>query len=97
MMSSRLRCELTVVVVLGVFTVFFFASPRGAYFVVHGPATAFQSARGPGRVYASIVEAALHCVRNPLASLQVVLAMQGNLKAESHALEMREYNSVLRC
>lgn len=91
----RLRCELTVVVVLGVFSVFSLPSRRGAYSVVHGPATVFQSTRGTARVHASIAQAALYCVRNPLASLQVVLVMRGDMKAESRPLEMREYNSVL--
>ena len=64
MTSSRLRCELIVLVVLAIVTVFFFPSSLGAYSVVHGgPATVFQGARTAARAYASIVQAALVVVR----------------------------------
>src|SRR5215470_20179213 len=36
MTSSRLRCELIVLLVLAIVTVFFFPSSLGAYSVVHG-------------------------------------------------------------
>ena len=63
MTSSRLRCELIVLVVLASVRVFFFPSSLGAYSVVHGPATVFQGARTAARAYASIVQAALVVVR----------------------------------
>ena len=63
MTSSRLRCELIVLVVLAIVTVFFFPSSLDAYSVVHGPATVFQGARTAARAYASIVQAALVVVR----------------------------------
>lgn len=97
MISSWLRCEMTVVVILGIFTLFFFPAPRGTYSVVHGPATAFQAARSSARVHALIAQGALHRVRDPLPSLLVVLALVTVSKTECHALGLPEYGSVLRC
>jgi hypothetical protein len=43
MICSRTRCELIVVVILAVLTIFLFPSVQGPYSVVRGPATAFRA------------------------------------------------------
>jgi hypothetical protein len=73
MTSSRLRCEL-ILVVLAIVTVFFFPSSLGGYPLVHSLATVFQGARTAARAYASIVQAALVVVRITLVFPLVVLA-----------------------
>lgn len=61
---SRTRCELTLVVILSVLTIFLFPSMQGPYSVVRGPATAFRAARSAAIAYASIVQGAMHSIRN---------------------------------
>jgi hypothetical protein len=96
MTSSWLRCELIVLVVLAIVTVFFFPSSLGAYSVVHGgPATVFQGARTAARSYASIVQAALVVVRITLLLPLVVLARVEAVKAMLHQLSVRENSSTL--
>ena len=97
MTSSRLRCELIVLVVLAIVTVFFFPSSLDAYSVVHGPATVFQGARTAARAYASIVQAALVVVTITLVLPLVVLARLEAVKAMLHQLSVRENSSTLRC
>ena len=64
MIHSRTRCELTLVVILSVLTIFLFPSMQGPYSVVRGPATAFRAARSAAIAHASIVQGAMHSIRN---------------------------------
>jgi hypothetical protein len=96
MTSSRLRCEL-ILVVLAIVTVFFFPPSLGGYPLVHSLATVFQGARTAARAYASIVQAALVVVRITLVLPLVVLARLEAVKAMLHQLNVRENSSTLRC
>jgi len=64
MIHSRTRCELTLVVILSVLTIFLFPSMQDPYSVVRGPATAFRAARSAAIAHASIVQGAMHSIRN---------------------------------
>lgn len=64
MICSRTRCELTLLVILSVLTIFLFPSMQGPYSVVRGPATAFRAARSAAIAHASIVQSAMHSIRN---------------------------------
>ncbi len=64
MIHSRTRSELTLVVILSVLTIFLFPSMQGPYSVVRGPAIAFRAARSAAIAHASIVQGAMHSIRN---------------------------------
>jgi len=64
MIHSRTRCDLTLVVILSVLTIFLFPSMQGPYSVVRGPAIAFRAARSAAIAHASIVQGAMHSIRN---------------------------------
>lgn len=74
MICSRTRCELTVVVILAVLTIFLFPSVQGPYSVVRGPATAFRAARSAAIAHASIVQGAMRSIRNSPGSPRLVFA-----------------------
>ncbi len=60
MISGRIGCELTLLAVLCVLSIFLFPAMQGPYCVVHGPATALQAARAALRLRIAIVQAALN-------------------------------------
>jgi hypothetical protein len=99
MISGRIRCELAVVAVavLCVFVIFFFPSMHGPYSVVHGPATAFQSARASVRLLTAIVQGAFssqaHCLISPL----VVFSWRSLSDADFHPVTLPGYYTILNC
>jgi hypothetical protein len=64
MIHSRTRCELTLVVILSILTIFLFPSMQGPYSVVRGPATAFRAAQSAAIAHAPIVQGTMHSIRN---------------------------------
>lgn len=96
MISGRIGCELAVVAVLCVLTIFLFPSMQGPYSVVHGPATALLAARAAARLRISVVRSALNslgkCLISPLAILPWC-----HLKPQFISLSLPELASILRC
>jgi hypothetical protein len=97
MISSRTGCELTVVLVLTILTIFFFPSAPGPYSIVHGPATAFRAARSAAIAHASIVQGAMHSIRNSPGSPPLVVARLSLSKTGSRSEAMPECSATLRC
>ena len=95
--SSRTGCELTVVLVLTILTIFFFPSVQGPYSVVHGPATAFRAARSAAIAHASIVHGAMYSIRNSSGSPPLVVARLTLSKTGSHSEAIPECSATLRC
>jgi len=97
MISSRTGCELTVVLVLTILTIFFFPSVQGPYSVVHGPATAFRAARPAAIAHASIVHGAMHSIRNSsgfdAAGCGSVDPLENGIASEA----IPECSATLRC
>src|SRR5271169_727088 len=97
MIPGRIGCELVVVVVLCVLTIFLFPSTQGSYSVVHGPVTALQAAREGVRLRTAIVQGALSSVGNYLVSPLVVLSWMSLSNTEFHSVSLPECCAILRC
>jgi hypothetical protein len=97
MISGRSGCELAVLAVLSVLTIFLFPGVQGPYSVMHGPATAFQAAQAAARLRTAIVQSALNSLGNfPIPAL-TVLSWMSHLNAELHLDDLPEYSTILRC
>lgn len=94
---GRIGCELAVVAVLCVLTIFFFPAMQGPYPVVHGPVTAFQAARSALRVQIAIVHAALNSQGDSRISPLAVLSSTSLPTTESEATGSPEHSTILRC
>ncbi|MGC2195580.1 MAG: hypothetical protein WA628_12955 [Terriglobales bacterium] len=97
MTSDRKGCELTVLAILSVLTIFFFPSIQGPYSVMHGPATAFQAARAAARLRSAIVQGALNSLGNLRIQPVIVLYWMSLSSAEFQSVSLPEYNTILRC
>lgn len=97
MNSGRIGCELAVVAVLGVLTIFLFPGMPGPYSVVHGPASALLAARAAARLRIAIVQGAFRALGNGLISPLVVLSWIPLSEAGRHSGALPERNTVLRC
>ena len=97
-MPSRLRRELSVVVLLCTLTIFLFPGVTGPYSAVHGPVTALLALRQALKAFWSMACAALR--RAPLLkTLQSLLAILASLllSAPIPAVAPRRGVIVLRC
>jgi len=95
MNSGGIGCELAMLAVLCVLTIFLFPSVRGPYSVVNGPVTALQAARAVARLWKTMVQSAFR-------SLGKLLATPGFVFLTSFTSEEFCWNawpecSVLRC
>ncbi len=97
MIPGRIGCELAVLAVLCVVTVFLFPSMQGPYSVVHGPATALLAARAAARLQSAIVQAALKSLGSCRLSPLAVLFRTPLSAADFHSFNMPECNAILRC
>jgi hypothetical protein len=92
---SRLRRELSVVVLLCTLGMFLFPGATGPYSAVHGPVTALLALRQAVKAFWSIVCAALKRAPRPQAFF--VLVQGSQLSAPLAALVPRHSGTVLRC
>ena len=97
MISGRVGCELAVLAVLCVLTIFFFPAMQGPYSVVHGPATALLAARAAARARTVIAQAAFRSLGNHLISRLAVLSWMPLLEAGSYPVALPECSTILRC
>ncbi len=97
MISGRIGCELAVVAVVCVLTIFLFPAMQGPYPVVHGPVTALQAARSALRVQIAIVQAALNSTGNSLISPLAASSATAPPMTELEAAGSSEHNTILRC
>jgi hypothetical protein len=92
MIPGRIGCELAVLTVLCVLTIFLFPAMQGPYSIVNGPVTALQATRAAARTRKLIVQAALISLWNCLTSPLAVLSESG-----FHPVAPPECNTILRC
>jgi hypothetical protein len=97
MISGRIGCELAVLAVVCVLTVFLFPSMHGPYSVVHGPATALLAVRAAARLQSAIVQAALRSPGRCLLSALAVLFRTPLSAADFHSFNVLDCNAILRC
>jgi len=97
MISGRIGCELAIVAVLCVLTIFLFPGLQGPYSVVHGPVTALLAARAAARVRIAIVQAAFRSLGNCLISPLIALSWVLLAEADFFSIPLRERNAILRC
>jgi hypothetical protein len=96
MKFGRIGCEMAVVAVVCVLTIFLFPAMGGPYSVVHGPATAFQAARSALRVQIAIVQAALSSRRDsPIPP--ALLSWMSLPTSESESVVVTDHDGILRC
>src|SRR5271165_4248441 len=95
MISGRLICELAVLAVLCVLTIFFFPGVQGPYSVVHGPATALLATRAAGRFWLGIVRDALRSLGSCLVFPIKVLSKVATPKAVFQTAAWPECDAIL--
>jgi len=96
MNSGPIGCELAVLAVLCVLTIFLFPSVQGPYSVVNGPVTALQAARAAVRLRKGIIQAALRSL-GYLLIVPVGFSWMSRAQAELHLGILPECAAVLRC
>ncbi len=97
MISGRIGCELSVLAVLCVLTIFLFPGMQGPYSVVHGPVTALLGARAAARLRTAIVEGAIRCFRKCLILPVVELSRLSLPEAVFQASALPGCKAILRC
>jgi hypothetical protein len=97
MIAGRIGCELALVAVLCVLTIFLFPAMQGPYSVVNGPVTALQAIRAAARMRKLIIQAAFRSLWNSLISPLAVLSGMSFSPASWHSLALPELDTILRC
>jgi hypothetical protein len=96
MNSGHIGCELAVLAVLCVLTIFLFPSMQGPYSAVNGPVTALQAARTAVRLRKAIIQNAFRSLGYLLIA-SVVFFWMSLPQAELHSGILPECATVLRC
>jgi len=98
---GRIGCELAMLAVFCVLTIFLFPAMQGPYSAVNGPVTALQAARTAIRLRKSMVQSALQSLRHPLAApglaAPAFFSWMSLSETELHSGSLPECNAVLRC
>ncbi|MGA7291172.1 MAG: hypothetical protein WBW85_01320 [Terriglobales bacterium] len=97
MISGRIGCELALLAVLCVLTIFLFPALQGPYTVVHGPVTALIASRAARRFRVSIVHSARSSVGNYLLSPLRVFPWISLASTQSRSFTLPDSTSILRC
>jgi hypothetical protein len=95
MISGRIGCELALLAVFCVLSIFLFPAMQGPYCVVHGPTTALQAARAAFRLRIAIVRAALNSTS--LVSPLVVLSWMSPSAIGLASPATPGASAILRC
>jgi hypothetical protein len=96
MPSGRISCELALISILCVISIFLFPIPQGPYCAIHGPVTALQSVRSAVRLRLAMVAAALGASKLLLGGLAVLCAAMF-LSAACFSPQDVGSASILRC
>jgi hypothetical protein len=97
MNPGRIGCELSVMAVLCILTIFLFPAMQGPYSVVHGPASALLAARYAARLRTSIVHAGCRLLGDCGISPLCVCCWMSLHQAELHQLSLPDCGAILRC
>ena len=96
-MPSRLRRELSVVVLLCTLSIFLFPGSTGPYSAVHGPVTALLALRQALKAFWSMACAALRRAPLPLTQQTLLAILASLLLAPLPAVAPQRSVTVLRC
>ena len=94
MTLGRIGCDVAVLAVLCILTIFLFPALQGPYSAVHGPVTSLQSLRAARRFWSSIIQAALASYAQ--ASL-LIFSWMSFSNADSPSAATPACIAVLRC
>jgi hypothetical protein len=97
MISGRIGCELAVLAVVCVLTIFLFPALQGPYCVVHGPVTALLAAQAAFRLRMAIAKAALSSTGNCLISPLLLFSWLSFLNIKFRSPRLSESSTILRC
>jgi hypothetical protein len=97
MISGRIGCELAVIALFCVVTIFFFPAMQGPYSVVHGPATGLLAARYATRLRNAIVQGARRLLAHGIACRLLLLSWQPPSGSVLPPLALHECDLTLRC
>jgi hypothetical protein len=97
MIAGRIGCELAVVALICVLTIFLFPAMQGPYSVVNGPVTSLQAIRAAARTRLLIIQAAFRSLWNYLVSPLSILFRISFSQAGLHSLASPEFDMILRC
>jgi len=97
MTHHRIDCELAVLAVLCILTIFLFPVMQGPYSAVHGPVTALQSVRSGAKLRVVIMQAALKTFGKSLISLLGVLWLGALSDSEFRPPRWADCDTILRC
>lgn len=96
MNSGRIGCELAVLAVFCVLTIFLFPAMQGPYSAVNGPVTALQASRAALRLRTAIMQAASRMLGN-LRMMPAVLSWINLLHLELPSGALLDGAAILRC
>lgn len=96
MNTGRIGCELAVVAVFCVLTIFLFPAMQGPYSAVNGPVTALQAARAALRLRTSIMQAAFRML-GKFRMGPAVFSWMNRLQLESPSGTQLDGTPILRC
>ena len=96
MTSGHIGCELAMLAVVCILTIFLFPAMQGPYSVVNGPVTALQAARAAVRLRKAMMQGAFQSLRHRLAA-PAFFSWMPLSEAELHPGPLPECTSVLRC
>ena len=94
MTLGRIGCDVAVLAVLCILTIFLFPAHQGSYSAVHGPVTSLQALRAARRFWNSIVQAALASIAQ--ASL-LIFSWMSFSNADFSSTAVPACSAVLRC
>jgi len=97
MIPGRIGCELAVLAVLCVLTIFLFPAMQGPYSAVHGPVTALQAVRAVARLRIAIMQGALRSLGYALILPLRVFSWIALSEAAPHSGILPECSRILRC
>jgi hypothetical protein len=93
MTPGRVGCELALLAVLCVLSIFLFPAVQGPYCAVHGPVSSLQSLRSARRLWSSIVQAAQSQSLTPFVAISRVSVFE----TEFALVATSPLSSILRC
>jgi hypothetical protein len=94
MKPGRIGCDVAVLAVFCVLTIFLFPALQGPYSAVHGPVTSLQALRSARRFWSSIVQAAL---ASHAPSSLLIFSWMSLSTTDFPATAAPACNPVLRC
>lgn len=97
MCFRRIGCELAILAVVCVLSIFLFPVMRGPYSATHGPVTALQSVRATTKLRVAMIRPGRHLLRHKLTSSRSVPSWMALPGINFSPLLLAEHSTILRC